>query len=57
MCIDVSVLGGQKQQLMAIDDDQWQSTGTKDCGNSMASMAMVVNGGVKPQYAVAVAGG
>jgi hypothetical protein len=37
---------------MVIDDDQRQSMGTKDCGNSVASMATAINGGVKPQYAV-----
>jgi hypothetical protein len=42
---------------MAIDDDQWQLMGTKDCGNGVVSMAAAINGGVKPQYAVAVAGG
>ena len=56
MCVGVSIVGGQKQWLMAIDNDQLQSTGTKDCGEGVAPMATAINGGVKPQYAVAVAG-
>ncbi len=57
LCIGMSLVGGQKQQSMAIDDDKQQSMGTKDCSSGVASMAVVINGGVKPQYAVAVAGG
>jgi hypothetical protein len=53
----VSIVGGQKQRLMAIDDDQRQSVETKDCGNGVASMAAAIDGGVKPQYDVTVAGG
>jgi hypothetical protein len=56
VCVGVSIISGQKQQSMVLDDDQRQSTGTKECGNGMVSMAAAINGGVKPQYAVAVAG-
>jgi hypothetical protein len=37
---------------MVIDNDQWQSTGTKDYGNGVASMATTINGRVKPQNVV-----
>jgi hypothetical protein len=57
VCIVMSIIGVQKQRSMAINDNQRQSTGMQDCSNSVVLMAVAINGGVRPQYAIAVAGG
>ncbi len=57
MYIVVSIVGGQKQWSMAINDNQRQSTGMKDCGDGVVLMAVAIKGGVRAQYTHAAAGG